>query len=105
MSPSRGHLRTVSDEQAVPVPTGPTLTVRIRTDELDGGYIAECLELPGCVSEGESEEEALENLTEAVAGVLAVRFLKSVRASAKVHAASDPASVTTEHDHRVALFA
>jgi predicted RNase H-like HicB family nuclease len=49
------------------------LTVSTERDELDGGWIAECVELPGCMSQGETEEEAVENLADAIGGILAVR--------------------------------
>jgi predicted RNase H-like HicB family nuclease len=44
----------------------------IQKDELDGGYIAECAELPGCVSQGETEGEAAANLADAVADYISV---------------------------------
>ncbi|HFC98675.1 MAG TPA: type II toxin-antitoxin system HicB family antitoxin [Thermosulfurimonas dismutans] len=31
-----------------------------------GGYVVSCPELPGCYSQGESVEEALENIKEAI---------------------------------------
>ncbi len=34
----------------------------------DGWIVAECLALPGCVSQGRDEQEALENIREAIAG-------------------------------------
>lgn len=37
-------------------------------DEEYGGYTAEILEFPGCVSEGDTADEALENLEEAAEG-------------------------------------
>lgn len=36
----------------------------------EGGYWAEVSELPGCVSQGETREEALANLREAAEGSL-----------------------------------
>ena len=39
-------------------------------------YSGQCLELPGCTSEGESKEEALANIMEAVEGHLEVEQLK-----------------------------
>ena len=47
--------------------------VLTRPDEVDGGFIAECPEIPGCMSEGKTEEEALANLHEAIALCLEVR--------------------------------
>jgi predicted RNase H-like HicB family nuclease len=35
--------------------------------EEDGGYVASVPALPGCVSQGETREEALANITEAAA--------------------------------------
>ena len=42
-------------------------------DEEDGGFIAECPSLPGCMSEGDTEEEAIENIKEAIRGCVKVR--------------------------------
>jgi len=44
----------------------------VEKDDLDGGYIAECTDLPGCVSQGETQEEAAANLANAVADYIAV---------------------------------
>ena len=44
----------------------------ISKDDLDGGFIAECTELPGCMSQGETEEEAVANLADAVADYISV---------------------------------
>jgi predicted RNase H-like HicB family nuclease len=44
----------------------------VQRDELDGGYIAECTDLPGCMSQGETEEEAVANLADAVADYISV---------------------------------
>ena len=43
----------------------------IHKDE-DGGYWAEAPALPGCATQGETMEELLVNLREAIAGVLSV---------------------------------
>lgn len=58
--------------------------VSIVEDELDGGYIVECLNLPGCMSQGDTVEEAVENIGEAIAGVLAARFERNLRAQEAV---------------------
>lgn len=39
----------------------------------DGWIVAECPVLPGCVSQGRTEAEALANIREAIEGILAVR--------------------------------
>jgi len=38
----------------------------------EGGYTARCLELPAAISEGDTKEEALENIKEAIELVLEV---------------------------------
>ncbi len=47
-------------------------TVTLDRDE-DGVWVAECPSIPGCVSQGESREEALGNVREAIALCLEVR--------------------------------
>jgi predicted RNase H-like HicB family nuclease len=39
----------------------------------DGVWVVECPVIPGCVSQGETREEALENIKEAIALCLEVR--------------------------------
>lgn len=41
--------------------------------DADGAYIAECPTIPGCVSQGTTEQEAERNIQDAIAGCLAVR--------------------------------
>ena len=43
--------------------------ILIEPDE-DGVFVAECPSLPGCVSQGGSRDEALENIQEAIKGYL-----------------------------------
>ncbi len=40
--------------------------VRIRVWEEDGGFIAECFDIPGCMSQGDSRNKALINLMDAI---------------------------------------
>jgi len=44
------------------------LTVVLRTEER--GYSAQCLELPGAISQGETKKETLTNIREAIEGYL-----------------------------------
>jgi predicted RNase H-like HicB family nuclease len=37
----------------------------------DGFWIAECPSLPGCVSQGKSKEEAMQNIKEAISAYVA----------------------------------
>ena len=47
-------------------------TITITRDE-DGMYIAECPSIPGCVSQGKTEEEAQRNIKDAIKECLEVR--------------------------------
>jgi predicted RNase H-like HicB family nuclease len=47
--------------------------ITIERDE-EGRYVAECPDLPGCLSEGETLGEALENINEAIVGCLKSRL-------------------------------
>jgi len=38
----------------------------------DGWWVAECPSLPGCVSQGESREQAIANIKEAIEGYVEV---------------------------------
>ncbi len=44
-------------------------TILLREEEV-GGYSAQCLELPGAISQGETKDEALRNIKEAIEGYL-----------------------------------
>lgn len=46
--------------------------VTIDRDE-DGIWIVECPSIPGCVSQGQTKEEALENIKDAIAACIQVR--------------------------------
>ena len=46
--------------------------VSLDRDE-DGVWVVECPSIPGCVSQGETKEQALENITEAIELCLQVR--------------------------------
>jgi predicted RNase H-like HicB family nuclease len=48
---------------------GRKFTVILR-EEPEGGYSAQCLELPGAVSQGDNRKQALTNIREAIEGYL-----------------------------------
>ena len=48
------------------------LPVTLERDET-GMIVAECPAIPGCVSQGQTEEEAIANIREAIVGCLEVR--------------------------------
>jgi antitoxin HicB len=41
-------------------------TVLFEPDEESGGYVVKCPSLPGCYSQGDTVEEAIENIKEAI---------------------------------------
>ncbi|MCU1264154.1 MAG: hypothetical protein JWM21_472 [Acidobacteria bacterium] len=51
--------------------------VTIDRDE-DGVWIVECPSIPGCVSQGETKEEAVENIKDAIRLCLEVRSEKGL---------------------------
>ena len=51
--------------------------ISIFQDE-DGMFIAECPSIPGCVSQGKTEQEAEKNIQEAIKECLAVRAEKKM---------------------------
>ena len=48
--------------------------VIIEEDTEDGGYVVECPALPGCASQGDTVEEAVENIKEAIRGWLKAEY-------------------------------
>jgi len=55
-----------------------TLTVVVEPDLEDGGYIVHCPALKGCWSQGETVEEAMHNIVDAISGWLAVHLENSL---------------------------
>jgi predicted RNase H-like HicB family nuclease len=51
--------------------------VTIMRDE-DGMFVAECPSIPGCVSQGKTEDEAQENIQDAIRECLEVRAEKGM---------------------------
>jgi len=48
--------------------------VFLEEDQEDGGYVIECPALPGCASQGDTVEEAVENIKEAIRGWLKAEY-------------------------------
>lgn len=73
--------REVAPEKPKPLASLPLLfsllsyrfKVILHPDLEDGGYWMECFELPGCSSQGDSVEEALDMIKDAIKGHLEVR--------------------------------
>ena len=51
--------------------------ITIEQDE-DGIFVVECPSIPGCISQGKTEQEALENIEDAIKQCLEVRAEKGM---------------------------
>jgi predicted RNase H-like HicB family nuclease len=58
--------------------------VTIDRDE-DGVWIVECPSIPGCVSQGQTREEAIENIKDAIAACLQVRAERGFPLTVETH--------------------
>ena len=60
------------------------LLVTVDRDE-DGFFVVECPAIPGCVSQGNTEAEALENIKDAIRQCLEVRAERGMPLTVKTH--------------------
>ncbi|PSB04337.1 type II toxin-antitoxin system HicB family antitoxin [Merismopedia glauca] len=58
--------------------------VTVDRDE-DGIWIVECPSIPGCVSQGQTKDEALENIKDAIAACLQVRAERGLPLTVETH--------------------
>jgi predicted RNase H-like HicB family nuclease len=58
--------------------------VTLNQDE-DGVWFAECSSIPGCVSQGETKEESLTNIKDAIVACLQVRAERGMSLTAETH--------------------
>jgi len=65
------------------------LLVTLERDET-GMMVAECAAIPGCISQGRTEEEALANIREAIAGCLEARAANGMPLSVAVREVEVP---------------
>jgi len=66
----------------------------IEQDE-DGRYVVECPDLPGCVTEGETLDEAMKNINEAITGCITSRLKKALE---NVHVKTFPSRMSVDVD-------
>jgi predicted RNase H-like HicB family nuclease len=66
------------------------LLVTLEPDET-GMLVAECPSIPGCMSQGRTEAEALENIREAIAGCLEARAAHGMSLTIEVREVEVPA--------------
>lgn len=58
--------------------------VTVDRDE-DGIYVVECPAIPGCISQGQTEDEALENIKDAIRESLVVRAERGMPLTVATH--------------------
>ncbi|MBD1825376.1 type II toxin-antitoxin system HicB family antitoxin [Cyanobacteria bacterium FACHB-DQ100] len=58
--------------------------VTLDRDE-DGVWVVECPSIPGCVSQGQTKQEALENIKDAIAACLQVRAERGMPLTIETH--------------------
>jgi predicted RNase H-like HicB family nuclease len=58
--------------------------VTVERDE-DGVYVVECPSIPGCVSQGQTEAEALDNIKDAIRQCLEVRSERGMPLTVATH--------------------
>ncbi len=63
---------------------GDETLVTVEQDE-DGVFVVECPAIPGCVSQGKTEQEALENIKDAIRECLEVRAERGMPLIVKTH--------------------
>ncbi|MFQ6673079.1 MAG: MerR family transcriptional regulator [Candidatus Tectimicrobiota bacterium] len=74
MNEVRGRMEALSVPRKARVRLGgQRFEVVIERDTEAGGYVAECPAMPGCASQGDTLEETIANIREAIAGVLEAR--------------------------------
>jgi predicted RNase H-like HicB family nuclease len=56
-------------------------TVVLEPDETDGGFVVHCPELQGCWSQGDTPEDAIHNICDAIAAWLAVHVEQALELS------------------------
>lgn len=73
----KGNVKEISQDRVYKVSVkGKAYSVVLHPDTEDGGYWVECPALPGCDSQGDTVEEALEMIKDAIKGHLEVMAVK-----------------------------
>lgn len=79
----RGEVKTLHDSRKYEVKAMKRkYQVILHADTEDGGYWVECPDIPGCVSQGDTIEEALEMIKDAIKGCL--EFLPEIKKTARI---------------------
>jgi predicted RNase H-like HicB family nuclease len=79
----KGEVKNITQDRKYKVSVkGKPYEVILHTDAEDGGYWVECPSLPGCSSQGDTVEEALEMIKDAIKGHLEVAAEKKKKRAA-----------------------
>lgn len=79
----KGEVKTFHDQRKYEIAVmKKKYPVILHTDTEDGGYWVECPEIPGCASQGDTIEEALTMIKDAIKGCIEVLSRKKKTASA-----------------------
>jgi predicted RNase H-like HicB family nuclease len=81
-----------------------TFHVEVEEDIEDGVYVASCMNLPGCFSQGATEDEAVRNIVEAIAGVMEARMERHLR-ERPLHPPGDKPDPSRPHRHELVISA
>ena len=74
------------------------LLVTVEPDET-GTLVAECPSIPGCISQGRTEAEALDNIREAIAGCLETRAANGMPLTIEVREVEVPTAANAKPTH------
>lgn len=73
-----------------------TIVLREFDEENEHYFVAECLEIPGCISQGDTEEEARKNIEEALELCLSVMFEDCVKQVVARHRVPDLTNIKSQ---------
>lgn len=96
-----GRMANDHDEGGGTVTTNVTFTVEVEEDTIDGGFVAKCVDLPGCYSHGDTEDEAVRNVVEAISGVMEARMQRHLRQRSPLHSPGE--SPKRPHRHTLEI--
>lgn len=81
----QAQVKLINNEKCLLLAANPMkFNVTLDRDE-DGVWIVECPSVPGCVSQGQTREEALESIKDAIAACLQVRAERGFPLTVETH--------------------
>lgn len=81
----KAQVKLINNEKCLLLAANPMkFNVTLDRDE-DGVWIVECPSIPGCVSQGQTREEALKSIKDAIAACLQVRAERGFPLTVETH--------------------